>query len=236
MAEETTSAENSSVPAENNQQTSGKVALPAFYGQKAGMTRIFDADGNHVPVTVIKLIPNYVTQVRTKDKDGYEAYQIGYYTKRESLITKPLRGHAKKASLEAFPSRFAEIRIDGVKPEALGSEVSLEEFKPSTFIDVTGTSKGKGFQGVIKRWNFSGGPGAHGSHFHRTPGSIGCRATPARVFKQKKLPGHMGMDKKTVQNLVVVEVNEDKGYLLVKGSVPGSKNGFVRITKARKKA
>lgn len=236
MAEETPSAENSSVPAENNQQTSGKVALPAFYGQKAGMTRIFDAEGNHVPVTVIKLVPNYVTQVRTKEKDGYEAYQVGYYDKREKLVAKPIRGHIKKANIEAVPSRFAEVRVAGAKTEALGSEVSLEEFTPSTFIDVTGVSKGKGFQGVMKRYNFAGGPGAHGSHFHRTPGSIGCRATPARVFKQKKLPGHMGSEKKTVQNLVVVEVNEDKGYLLVKGSVPGSKNGFVRIAKARKKA
>lgn len=237
MAEETKSAEDSSVTAEKtNTSTNQTIALPAFYGQKAGMTRIFDSEGNHVPVTVIKLVPNYVTQVRTKEKDGYEAYQIGYYDKREKLVSKPIRGHIKKAALGTFPSRFAEIRMSGVKTDVLGSQVSLEEFKPSTFIDVTGTSKGKGFQGVIKRWNFSGGPGAHGSHFHRTPGSIGCRATPARVFKLKKLPGHMGVEKKTVQNLVVVEVNEEKGYLLVKGSVPGSKNGFVRIAKACKKA
>lgn len=238
MAEETTSAENSPVSAENTtpDSSTNKVALPAFYGQKAGMTRIFDADGNHVPVTVIKLIPNYITQVKTKEKDGYEAYQVGFYDKREKLVTKPLRGHAKKAALSTTPSRFAEIKAGGVKADALGQQVSLEEFKPSTIIDVTGTSKGKGFQGVIKRYNFAGGPAAHGSHFHRTPGSIGCRATPARVFKLKKLPGHMGVERKTVQNLMVVEVNEEKGYLLVKGSVPGSKNGFVRIAKARKKA
>jgi large subunit ribosomal protein L3 len=211
------------------------VDLPAFYGLKAGMTRIFDQEGNHIPVTVIKLVPNFVTQVKTKDKDGYEAYQIGYYEKREALITKAIKGHLAKASVGKGLARFAEIRIPGVKSESLGAQISLGEFKPESFIDVTGISKGKGFQGVMKRYNFSGGPAAHGSMFHRTTGSIGNRATPARVFKNKKLPGHMGVDKKTVQNLVVVEVNHEKGYMLVRGSVPGSKNSFVKIAKAVKK-
>lgn len=235
MAEETTSAGSETVSAETTNTKAGKIALNAFYGQKAGMTRIFDKDGNHVPVTVIKLIPNIITQVKTQDKDGYTAYQVGFYEKREKLLTKPIKGHLKKAQVDAFTSRFAEVKVDKADPSVLGQRISLESFAPATYIDVTGVSKGKGFQGVIKRFNFAGGPAAHGSHFHRTPGSIGCRATPARVFKQKKMPGHMGDQTKTVQNLVVVEVNEEKGYLLIKGSVPGAKNGFVRVAKARKK-
>lgn len=232
MAEENTSAESNAVPAET---TSNKVELNAFYGQKAGMTRIFDSEGNHVPVTVIKLIPNFITQVKTKDKDGYEAYQLGYYEKKEKLVSKPLVGHAKKATLEKPVSRFAEVKTEGVDTSALGKAVSFNGFTPATYIDVTGVSKGKGFQGVMKRYNFAGGPAAHGSHFHRRPGSIGCRATPARVFKQKKMPGHMGSENKTIQNLVVVELNEEKGYMLIKGGIPGAKNSFVRIAKARKK-
>jgi len=213
-----------------------KVSLPVFYGQKAGMTRIFDESGKHVPVTVVKLIPNVISQVKTAEKDGYEAYQVAYYEKREKLVSNPLKGHLKKANVDKNFARFSEIRTNDVTQENLGKEVSLEAFAPQTFIDVTGVSKGKGFQGVIKRHNFAGGPMAHGSTFHRTTGSIGNRATPGRVFPQKKMPGHMGVDTKTVQNLQVVEINEEQGYMLIKGSVPGAKNGFVRIAKAIKKA
>jgi large subunit ribosomal protein L3 len=213
-----------------------KVSLPAFYGVKAGMTRIFDSNGNHVPVTVIKLIPNVISQVKTADKDGYTAYQVAYNEKRESLITSPVKGHLKKANIEKTFSEFAEIEVKEVSTDALGKEASLEEFPPSTFVDVTGPSKGKGTAGVMKRWNFQGGPAAHGSHFHRRPGSIGCRATPARVFANKKMPGHLGVETSTVQNIQVVEVNMEAGYMLLKGSVPGSKNGFVKISKAVKKA
>ena len=212
-----------------------KVSLPAFYGIKAGMTRIFDQNGNHVPVTVVKLIPNVISQVKTKEKDGYNAYQVAYNEKRASLITEPAKGHLKKASIEKALSEISEIRMNEVAADALGKEVSLEEFKPTTYIDVTGPSKGKGFAGVMKRYNFQGGPAAHGSHFHRRPGSIGCRATPARVFANKKMPGHLGVETSTVQNVQVVEVNLEAGYMLIKGSIPGSKNGFVRVTKAVKK-
>lgn len=232
MAEENTAAENDSV---SNETANTKLELNAFYGQKAGMTRIFDKEGNHVPVTVIKLIPNYITQVKTKENDGYEAYQLGYYQKRERLINKPTLGRSKKLNLETPVARFAEIKTEGVDQTALGKEVSPAAFQPATYIDVTGISKGKGFQGVMKRHNFAGGPAAHGSHFHRAPGSIGCSAYPGRIFKQKKMPGRMGTDQKTVQNLMVVELNEEKGYLLLKGAVPGPKNGFVRIAKALKK-
>ena len=209
------------------------VDLPVFFGQKAGMTRIFDADGNHVPVTVIKRIPNFISQVKTKQKDGYDAYQVAYCEKRKKLLDKPTKGHLQKAGLAHF-FRFFEVRMDGLADDVLGSEVSLGAFKENSFVDVTATNKGKGFQGVMKRYNFCGGPGAHGSHFHRTSGSIGNRATPGKVFKGKKMPGQMGNVTKTVQNLRLVEIN-DQGYLLVKGAVPGGKNTFVKIAKAIKK-
>lgn len=213
-----------------------KISLPAFYGIKAGMTRIFDSNGNNVPVTVVKLIPNLISQVKTTEKDGYTSYQVAYAEKRESLITKPVKGHLKKANVEKNLANFSEIRLSEVSADALGKEVSFEEFQASTIIDVTGTSKGKGFAGVMKRYNFQGGPASHGSHFHRRVGSIGCRATPARVFANKKMPGHMGDENVTVQNLSVVELNLEQGYMLIKGSIPGSKNGFVKVTKAIKKA
>jgi len=228
MTEESAATENTAA------STSGP-SLPSFYGLKAGMTRVFDEAGNHVPVTVVKLVPNVVTQVKTQDKDGYEAYQIGYYEKREKLVSKPTKGHLKKANTDKNLTRFAEVRAEGVDAAHLGKEVSIEDFQKDTFIDVTGTSKGKGFQGVIKRWGFAGGPAAHGSKFHRTGGSIGNRATPGKVWKNKKMPGHMGAKTKTIQNLQVFEVNTEKGYLLVKGSIPGSKNSFVKVSKAVKK-
>ncbi len=211
------------------------VSLNTFFGKKAGMTRIFDESGNHVPVTVIELIPNHITQVKTNDKDGYEAYQVGYYAKREKLITKPAKGHLAKASVSENYARFSEVKADSYDASALGKEVSLEAFAPASYVDVTGVSKGKGFAGPIKRHNFAGGPATHGSKFHRRGGSIGNRATPGKVWKNKKMPGHMGAEKKTIQNIKIVEVNTDKGYLLLKGSVPGAKNGFVRISKAIKK-
>jgi large subunit ribosomal protein L3 len=213
-----------------------KVSLPAIYGIKAGMTRIFDANGNHIPVTVVKLIPNVISQVKTKEKDGYNAYQVAYHEKRESLLTKPVKGTLKKAGITQNLTHFSEVKVENAAADAVGKEVGLEEFPPNTIIDVTGTSKGKGFQGVMKRYNFQGGPASHGSHFHRRPGSIGCRATPARVFAEKKMPGQMGNETVTVQNIQVVEVNTKDGYMLIKGSVPGSKNGFIKIAKAVKKA
>jgi len=237
MTEETKAPEASEATTQENptKQADVQADLSAFYGLKAGMTRIFDEDGNHVPVTVIKLVPNHITQVKTADKDGYEAYQLGYYAKREKLITKPIKGHLAKAKVKDHLARFSELRQSGADTALLGKVVSYGSFAASTFIDVTGTSKGKGFQGVIKKYNFSGGPETHGSKFHRTTGSIGNRATPGKVFKNKKMPGHMGQQRKTVQNLQVVELNEEKGYMLIRGSVPGSKNSFVRVSKAVKR-
>ena len=212
-----------------------KVSLPAFYGIKAGMTRIFDSNGNHVPASVVKLIPNVISQVKTAEKDGYTAYQVSYTEKRESLISSPEKGQLKKANISLNLSERSEIRVSEVATDAIGKEASLDQFPVATYVDVTGPSKGKGFAGVMKRYNFQGGPAAHGSHFHRRPGSIGCRATPARVFANKKMPGHLGVETSTVQNVQVIEVNAEAGYMLIKGSIPGSKNGFVKIMKSVKK-
>ena len=211
------------------------VSLPVVYAQKAGMTRIFDESGNHVPVTVIKLIKNKISQVKTTSKDGYNAYQIAYYEKREKLVSKPVKGSLAKASISENLTRFAELRVESADEANLSKELSLSEFTSSTYVDITGVSKGKGFQGVMKKFGFAGGPATHGSHFHRGTGSIGNRATPGRVFAQKKMPGHLGDKKVTVQNLKVVEVDLEAGYMLVKGSVPGSKNSFLKISKALKK-
>ncbi len=239
MTEENKSVE--SVPStdekkvEDTPVTAASKKLSAFYGIKAGMTRIFNEAGTHIPVTVIKLIPNKISQVKTTERDGYNAYQIAYGEKREKLGKKPQQKHLGKANITKTLTRFSELRVEKAELENIGKDVSLEEFTPNTFIDVTGISKGKGFQGVIKRYNFSGGPASHGSKFHRTTGSIGNRATPGRVFANKKMPGHMGDKQVTIQNVQVVELNEEKGYLLIRGSIPGSKNGFVRIAKALKK-
>ncbi|MCB9060697.1 MAG: 50S ribosomal protein L3 [Halobacteriovoraceae bacterium] len=212
-----------------------KVDLSAFYAKKAGMTRIFDEQGNHIPVTVIELIPNFISQVKTSEKEGYTAYQVTYGNKREKLVNKPTKGILAKAKIDSNTTKFFEVKSSEVSEENLGRELDLSAFESGSYVDITGITKGKGFQGTIKRFNFAGGPGSHGSHFHRSPGSIGNRATPARVFKLKKMPGHMGSIKQTTQNLKIVEVNTDQGYMLVKGSVPGSKNSFVKISKALKK-
>ena len=212
-----------------------KIALDAVFGVKAGMTRVFDENGNHIPVTVVKIIPNLITQVKTSDKDGYDAYQVGFGEKREALLNKPNKGILAKAGVSNNVTNFSEIKSETVDAANLGKEVAVENFAAGTYVDVTGESKGKGFAGVMKRYNFRGGPASHGSHFHRRVGSIGNRATPGRVFKNKKMPGHMGTDKKTVQNMVVFEINLAKGYLLLKGSVPGGKEGFIKISKAIKK-
>ena len=213
------------------------VSLDTFYCQKAGMTRVFDESGNHVPVTVVKLISNYVTQVKTKEKDGYESYQLGYGQAKEKNTSKPVSGKLKKASVDESLRHFSEVKsADGaVAEETLGGLVSLEGFEKGSFIDVTAVTKGKGFQGVIKKFGFSGGPAAHGSHFHRGTGSIGNRATPGRVFKGKKMPGRMGGKSKTIQNLQIQELNLEKGFALIRGSVPGPKDGYIRVSKAIKK-
>lgn len=202
-------------------------------GKKVGMTQVFTEGGELVPVTVIEAKPNVVLQVKTVETDGYNAVQLGFDDKRNVLSNQPEQGHVKKA--DTSPKRFIrEIRDAELGDVEVGSEITVETFKQGDIIDVTGTSKGKGFQGVIKRHNQSRGPETHGSRYHRRPGSMGQAADPARVFKGKKLPGRMGGQTTTIQNLEIVRVDANKNVILVKGNVPGPKKSMVEIRSAKK--
>ena len=202
-------------------------------GRKLGMTQVFSKDGKLIPVTVVEVEPNVVTQIKTKETDGYEAIQLGFDTKREKLSNKALNGHLAKAN--TAPKRFLkEIRGVDVSKYELGQELNCQVFEEGQMVDVTGTSKGKGFQGVIKRYNQSRGPMGHGSQYHRGVGSLGTMR-PMRVLKGKKLPGHMGNVTVTMQNLEVVAVNKEENVILIKGNVPGPKKSLVIIKSAVKK-
>ena len=206
--------------------------MKGILGRKLGMTQVFTKSGKLIPVTVIEVEPNVVTQIKTKENDGYEAIQLGIDTKREKLATKASVGITNKAN--TTPKRFfKEIRGVDVNEYSLGQEIKADIFVPGEVVDVTGTTKGKGFQGVIKRHNQSRGPMGHGSHYHRGPGSMGTMR-PMRVFKGKKLPGHMGGLTVTVQNLEVVSVDVENNIILVKGNVPGAKKSLVVIKTAVK--
>lgn len=208
--------------------------MKGILGRKLGMTQVFTKSGKLIPVTVIEVEPNVVTQIKTMENDGYEAVQLGFDTKREKLATKASVGITKKAN--TAPKRFfKEIRGVDVNAYTLGQEISADIFAEGEVVDVTGTSKGKGFQGVIKRHNQSRGPMGHGSHYHRGPGSMGTMR-PMRVFKGKKLPGHMGSLTVTIQNLEIVQVDVENNIILVKGNVPGAKNSVVTIKTSVKKA
>ena len=203
-------------------------------GKKLGMTQVFADDGAAVGVTAIEVEPSAIVQVKTKDKDGYDAIQLGYGRIKQKNVTKPLQGHFKKANKGNFRI-LKEFSTQAGKYEA-GQEIAADIFQAGDYVDVVGTSKGKGFQGVVKRHGFHGGRATHGSMFHRAPGSIGASADPSRVFKGTKLPGHMGCVRKSIQNLQVWQVRPEMNLLLLKGSIPGSKNGFVLIKQARKKS
>lgn len=197
-------------------------------GKKIGMTQIFDEKGNVVPVTVIEATPNVVAQVKTVETDGYNSIQLGYGEVKDKHINKPEKGHFTKAGLAA-KKHLREFRVEDVENYKVGDEVKADIFEAGEKIDVQGTTKGKGFQGVIKRHGQHRGPMGHGSMYHRRPGSMGPTSTPGRVFKGKKLPGHMGVQTITIQNLEVVRVDLDKNVLLVKGSVPGAKGAILKI-------
>ena len=197
-------------------------------GRKVGMTQIFDEKGNVIPVTVIETEGNIVTQVKTTETDGYNAIQLGYGDIKDKHINKPEAGHFAKAKL-ANKKHLREFRLDSVENYKVGDEVKLDIFAEGDKVDIQGTSKGKGFQGVIKRHGQSRGPMSHGSMYHRRPGSMGATSTPGRVFKGKKLPGHMGSVTVTIQNLEIVKVDTDKNVLLVKGSVPGAKGAILKV-------
>ena len=206
--------------------------MKGILGRKIGMTQVFTKSNKVVPVTVISVEPNVVTQIKTKENDGYEAIQLGFDTKREKLATKASIGHTNKAN--TTPKRFfKEIRGVDINNYSLGQEIKADIFEVGEIVDVTGTTKGKGFQGVIKRHNQSRGPMGHGSHYHRKPGSMGTMR-PMRVFKGKKLPGHMGTLTVTIQNLEIIAVDLENNCILVKGNVPGAKDSLVIIKSAVK--
>ncbi|RIX47886.1 50S ribosomal protein L3 [Paenibacillus nanensis] len=201
--------------------------MKGILGKKLGMTQVFTAEGNVVPVTVIEAGPNVVLQKKSVETDGYEAVQLGFADKKEKRSNKPEIGHAKKAG--ATPKRYVrEIRGINLGEYEVGQEVKADLFAEGEFVDVTGISKGKGFAGVIKRWGQSTGPMSHGSRYHRGPGSMGS-IQANRVPKGKHLPGHMGHETITIQKLEVIRVDAERNVILVKGSVPGPKNGFVKV-------
>ncbi|MBG9791264.1 50S ribosomal protein L3 [Paenibacillus dendritiformis] len=207
--------------------------MKGILGKKLGMTQVFTAEGNVVPVTVIEAGPCVVLQKKDVENDGYEAIQIGYADKKEKRSTKPEVGHAKKAN--TTPKRYVkELRGVDLSQYEVGQELKADIFAEGEFVDVTGISKGKGFAGVIKRWGQSRGPMAHGSRYHRGPGSMGS-IQANRVPKGKRLPGHMGSETVTIQNLEVVKVDAERNVILVKGSIPGPKNSFVHVKQAIKK-
>ena len=207
--------------------------MKGILGRKVGMTEVFTTDGKLIPVTVIEVEPNVVTQIKTVEKDGYDAIQLGAQTIREKLSNKPELGHVKKAN--TTPKRFLrEIRGVNVNDYTLGQTIGVDIFEAGEIVDVTGTSKGKGFQGVIKRHNQSRGPMGHGSQYHRGVGSLGTML-PMHVLKGKKMPGQMGNVQRTVQNLEVVSIDTENSVILVKGNVPGPKKSLVMIRTAVKK-
>ena len=205
-------------------------------GRKRGMTRVFTEQGDSIPVTVVEVSPNRVTQVKTVETDGYSALQVTLGQKRNSLLNKPQVGHFSKAEVEAGEGLW-ELRLDSEEGADLetGAELKVDQFEVGQKVDVTGTSKGKGFAGVIKRYNFAMQDATHGNSLsHRAPGSIGQCQTPGRVFKGKKMAGHMGDERVTTQNLEVVSVDEERNLLLIKGAVPGAAGGQVEVRPAIK--
>ena len=197
-------------------------------GKKIGMTQIFNEEGKVIPVTVIEAGPCVVSQVKTEETDGYNSIQLGFGAIKESKVNKPERGHFTKANIA--PARYLrEFRVDSIEDVKVGDELKADIFMAGDKIDIQGTSKGKGFQGVIKRHGQHRGPMGHGSMYHRRPGSMGSTSTPGRVFKGKKLPGHMGAETVTIQNLEVIKVDLDKNIILVRGSVPGAKGSILKI-------
>ena len=198
-------------------------------GRKRGMTRVFTDAGETVPVTVVEVLPNRITQVKTVERDGYSAAQVSFGTKRASRLTKPVAGHYAKAKVEGGEA-LVEFRLADAKDLSAGQDLKIDAFQVGQVVDVTGTTMGKGFAGVQKRHNFAGGYASHGSSVsHRVPGSIGQRQTPGRVFKGKRMSGHMGVRRRTVENLRVVQVDPERNLLLIRGAVPGTEGGMVIV-------
>ena len=208
---------------------------PTLLGKKLGMTQVYDAQNVMVPVTVVEAGPCPVVQVKTVAIDGYDAVQIGFGALKAKNASKAESTHAKKAGLETTPSQLSEVRLTEASTLKAGDVLTVVSFTEGQMVDVIGISKGKGFQGVMKKHGAAGGPAAHGSMFHRRIGSIGMRQTPGRTWKNQSMPGHMGTDRRTVQNLRIVKVIADKNLLLVKGAIPGA-NGDMVVVRGAKKA
>ena len=206
--------------------------MKGILGKKIGMTQIFTEHGEVIPVTVVEAGPVVVTQIKTTENDGYTAIQVGFQDAKEKSLNKPQKGHLAAANV--LKKHLKEFRVEAVDAYTVGQEIKADLFAAGELIDVTGISKGKGFQGPIKRHGQSRGPETHGSRYHRRPGSMGACSYPGRVFKNKKLAGHMGSVKVTVQNLEVVRVDADKNFILVKGAIPGAKGSVVTIKEAVK--
>lgn len=202
--------------------------MKQILGRKIGMTQVFAENGSVVPVTVVEAGPLTVVQKKTVEKDGYNAIQVGFENLKENRANKPIKGHFDKVELE-YKRNLREFRVDNIEDFEIGQEIKADIFEEGDKVDVIGTSKGKGTQGVIKRHGFSKGRATHGSTFHRSPGGLSASASPGRVFKGKRMSGRMGNERVTVQNLEVVKVDADKNLLLIKGAIPGNKKGFVTI-------
>jgi len=207
--------------------------MPGLIGKKIGMTRIFDEDGTQVPVTVIEAGPCPVVQVKTEETDGYRSVQVGFESLKEKRTTKALAGHAAAAGLDYAPRILKEFRLDGANGEdfEVGQELTVERFEAGDRVKVTGHSKGRGFQGVVKRHGFAGRPAGHGHPMSRIPGSLGPGTDPSRVIKGKKLPGQMGGTRTTIRNMQVVRIDAGRNLLFVKGGVPGARDSYVLISK-----
>ena len=208
--------------------------ISSLLGKKLGMTQVYDAQNVLVPVTVVEAGPCAVVQVKTVATDGYNAVQIGFSQKKAKNTASGEIGHAKKANLDNAPRVLTEVRLNEAPTLKVGDVVNVSAFAEGQFVDVIGVTKGKGFQGVVKRWRVAGGPAAHGSMFHRRIGSIGMRQTPGRSWKNQSMPGHMGQGQRTVQNLRIVKIIADKNLILVKGAIPGANGDDVIVRSAIK--
>jgi large subunit ribosomal protein L3 len=208
--------------------------ISSLLGKKTGMTQVYDAHNVLIPVTVVQAGPCSVVQVKTVETDGYHAVQIGFSTKKSKNTSKAEAGHAAKAGLDETPRVLSEVRLTGASTLKVGDVVNVTAFTEGQYVDVLGVSKGKGFQGVVKRFRVAGGPASHGSMFHRRIGSIGMRQTPGRAWKNQAMPGHMGSESRTMQNLRVVKIIADQNLILVKGSIPGANGDDVLVRTAIK--
>ncbi len=210
------------------------MVVPGLIAKKIGMTRVVDDTGKYIPVTLVEVAKQKITKILTPERDGYHALQVGFYEKKESRLNKPDIYRLRKVNVDDNFARFKELRFDQAPQIELGVVLDIDSLGEFKALDVTGITKGRGFQGAIKRWGHSIGRMSHGSDFRRRPGSLGCRTTPGRVFKNKHQPGHMGVVRRTIQNLLVVDVNKDANVIAIKGSIPGHIDSYILLRPTNK--